>query len=61
MQHSTRITLHDLYPRFTKSELEEAEANLERFLAVVARIVERLRIEGQDPSRGGFDGFGHGS
>ena len=44
------ITLRDLNPDFTPDQLEEAEANLERFLAVMARIVERLRTEGFDLS-----------
>jgi aryl carrier-like protein len=42
------ITLHDLYPHFTDEQLEEAEANLERYLAVMMRIAERLRAEGYD-------------
>ncbi len=42
------VTLRDLYPQFTAEQLEEAEANLERYLAVMARLVERLRVEGHD-------------
>ena len=39
-------TLRDLYPDFTGEQLKEAEANLERYLAVMIRIAERLRREG---------------
>jgi aryl carrier-like protein len=42
------ITLRILYPHFTDEQLEEAEANLERYLAVMMRIAERLRSEGYD-------------
>ena len=42
------ITLRDLYPHFTNEQLEEAEANLERYLAVMMRIAERLQAEGYD-------------
>jgi hypothetical protein len=40
--------LSDLYPHFTEEQLQEAEANLEQYLAVVVRIAERLRGEGYD-------------
>lgn len=52
MQPANPTTLKTLYPHFTESQLEEAEANLERFLAVMARLVERLRIEGYDLTTG---------
>jgi hypothetical protein len=42
------ITLRDLYPHFTDDQLEEAEANLERYLTVMMRIADRLRSEGYD-------------
>ena len=42
------ITLGNLYPHFTAEQLEEAESRLERYLAVMARIVERLGNEGCD-------------
>jgi hypothetical protein len=42
------VTLGDLYPQFTAEQLEEADSRLELYLAVVARIVERLRSEGYD-------------
>jgi hypothetical protein len=40
--------LRDLYPHFSAQQLEEAEANLERYLAVMMRIAERLRGDGYD-------------
>ena len=48
MEQHQPITLRDLYPHFTDEQLEEAEANLERYLAVMMRIAERLRSEGYD-------------
>jgi hypothetical protein len=41
-------SLKDLYPHLTAEELEIAEDNLERYLAVIIRIAERLREEGRD-------------
>jgi len=41
------VTISDLYPDFTKEELEEAEANLRRYLAVLLRMSERLANEGR--------------
>ena len=40
-------SLKDLYPHLTPEELEIAEENLERYLAVMVRIAERLRAEGK--------------
>ena len=48
MEQHQPTTLRDLYPHFTDEQLEEAEANLERYLAVMMRIAERLRSEGYD-------------
>jgi hypothetical protein len=48
MQQEQPITLRDLYPDFSDQQLEEAEANLERYLGVMLRIAERLRSEGHD-------------
>ncbi len=45
-----QITLRNLYPHLTADQLEEAEGNLERFLAVFARIAERLRTESSNLS-----------
>jgi hypothetical protein len=39
------ITIKELYPALTDSELAEAEDNLERYLALVLRIFERTELE----------------
>ena len=49
MEPDQPSTLRDLYPHFTDEQLEEAEANLERYLAVMMRIAERLRSRGLRP------------
>lgn len=41
-------SLKDLYPHLTQEELEIAEQNLERYLAVMIRIAERLKSEGKN-------------
>jgi hypothetical protein len=41
------VTIRDLYPDFTDQELEQAEANLRRYLAVLVRMAERLAAEGR--------------
>ena len=46
MQNQTAITISDLYPDFTKQELDEADANLRRYLAVLLRMSERLAENG---------------
>lgn len=38
-------TIRDLYPHLTDAELAQAEDNLERYIAVVLRIFERLERE----------------
>lgn len=43
-------TLRELYPDSSDEQLEEAEATLERFLAVMQRIAERLKDGGCDLS-----------
>lgn len=43
-------SLKSLYPHLTEQELKIAEENLERYLAVMIRIAERLRAEGKDLS-----------
>ncbi len=48
MQPVQRPTLGDLYSHFSEQQLQEAEANLERYLSVMLRIAERLRSEGYD-------------
>ena len=47
MQSQTPITIADLYPEFTKRELDEAEANLRRYLAVLLRMSDRLAGQGR--------------
>ena len=46
MQPNQPKTLRDLYPNLTDQQLEDAEANLERYLAVMMRIAARLQAEG---------------
>jgi hypothetical protein len=43
-------SLKDLYPDLTEEELQIAEENLERYLFIMFRIVERLKAEGRDLS-----------
>lgn len=38
-------TIRDLYPHLSATELAEAEDNLERYLALVLRIFERVVAE----------------
>jgi hypothetical protein len=47
MQDEKQIGIADLYPDFTKAELEEAEANLRRYMAVLVRMSQRLSSEGR--------------
>jgi hypothetical protein len=47
MQNLRPPTIADLYPQFTREELEEAEANFRQYLGVVLRMAERLRAEGK--------------
>jgi hypothetical protein len=47
MQDQTPIAISDLYPEFTKQELEEAETNLRRYLAALLRMSDRLASEGR--------------
>jgi hypothetical protein len=47
MQDQTRIAISGIYPEFTKQELDEAEANLRRYLAVLLRMSDRLASEGR--------------
>ena len=58
MEQHQPITLRDLYPHLTDDQLEEAEANLERYLAVMMRIAERLRLEGYDLTAPDLTGSG---
>lgn len=47
MDNQAPIAINDLYPNFSAEELEEAEANLRRYLAVLVRMAERLAAEGR--------------
>jgi hypothetical protein len=46
MQNEPLITIADLYPDFTKEELEEAESNLRRYLAALLHMSERIAGDG---------------
>jgi hypothetical protein len=39
------ISLRELYPQWTEAEIEIAESNLRRYIAVMVRIYERVRSE----------------
>lgn len=39
--HYDDISINDVYPHMTEAELEEAAANLRRYVDVVSRIYER--------------------
>lgn len=39
------VTIRDLYPDFTEEQLEQAESNLRRYIAVMVRIYERILCE----------------
>jgi len=43
----TPLTIANLYPDFTKQQLEEAEANVRRYLAVLLRMSDRPASEGR--------------
>jgi hypothetical protein len=53
MEPATSPTLRDLYPNLTDAELQQAEENLERYLAVVLRIHERLETAAPLPAPDG--------
>lgn len=40
-------SLRDLYPEMNEAELRQAEENLERYLALVLRIFDRVRGDPQ--------------
>ncbi len=56
MKDQRPITIRDLYPDMTEPQLQEAEANLRRYIAIIWRIYERLKAEGRPwpglPARG---------
>lgn len=45
MEKVHKPTVRNLYPNLTEPELANAEANLERYLALVLRIFERVESE----------------
>ena len=47
MDDNPPTTIHDLYPDLTDQELEEAQANLRRYLGVLIRMAERFSAEGR--------------
>jgi len=65
MEDQNPVTIRDLYPEFSPEQLEEAEANLRRYLASLLRMAERLQAEGRSiddlPVDGSFDLDGESS
>jgi len=47
MNADQHITIKHLYPDFTAEGLEQAEANLRRYLAVLVRMAHLLAAEGR--------------
>lgn len=45
MERPDPITIHDLYPSFSDDQIAQAEATNRRYVAVMARIFERVRLE----------------
>lgn len=45
MNHDPKISLRDIYPAFSDEQLASAEATFRRYIAVMARIYERVRAE----------------
>ena len=45
MDSNPTLTIRDLYPHLTEKELEDAKDNLDRYLALVLRIFERMEVE----------------
>ena len=45
MNDHTPITIRELYPDFTNEQLAEAETTFRRYIAVMVRIYERVRVE----------------
>lgn len=50
MNENAAPTIRNLYPQFSDQELREAEENLDRYLALVLRIFERLESESHPPA-----------
>lgn len=51
MEKNPILTIRDLYPNLNEKELAEAEDKLDRYLALVLRIFERMELEA-DPQVG---------
>lgn len=47
MNQEPEVALRGLYPNLSAIELEDAAANLRRYLDVLVRIAERLHSEGR--------------
>lgn len=45
MAENPNPILRDIYPDLTDEELNEAEANLDRYLALVLRIFDHLQLQ----------------
>ena len=45
MEKTATPTIRNLYPHLSEKELMEAEDNLDRYLALVLRIFERVELE----------------
>ena len=47
MKDQQPITISDLYPDLSPEKLQEAEANLRRYVQIIWRIRQRLKAEGK--------------
>ena len=47
MEDQHPITISDLYPDMSPEKLQEAEANLRRYVQILLRIHQRLNAEGK--------------
>jgi hypothetical protein len=47
MKDNRPITISDLYPDMSAEKLQEAEANLRRYVEILWRIHQRLKAEGK--------------
>ena len=47
MTKNKPITIRDLYPHMSEVDLAVAEANLKRYVALLVRIHDRLKAEGE--------------
>jgi hypothetical protein len=50
MDQEPTLSIRDLYPSLSNDELAEAEENIDRYLAVVLRIFERLELDNHTKS-----------